>query len=109
MSLTFAHERRLHPRQAVTKPCKLRDPLRLSFATAVTHDVSPRGLRVEVRRDRPYAVGDRVDVGVQWTHGGVLPTSSMTPGVVRRVDHTEPGRQIIAIEVAPNTPAVAAA
>lgn len=109
MTLAFAHERRLHPRQAVTKPCKVRDPLRLSFVTAVTHDVSPRGLRIEVRRDRPYVVGDRVDVAVQWTPGGVLPTASMMPGVVRRVDHTEPGRQIIAIEVAPNSPAVAAA
>lgn len=109
MSLALAHERRLYPRRAVTKPCKLRDPLRLSFAAGVTHDVSPRGVRVEVRRERPYAVGDRIDVGVQWAEAGVLSAGSLAPGVVRRIDHAEPGRQIIAIEIAPSTPAVAAA
>ncbi len=108
MTLAMSHERRLHPRNAVTKPCKLRDPLRLSFATGVTHDVSAGGVRVEVRRDRPYAVGDRVDIAVQWAHGTILTGSTMAQGVVRRVDHNEPGRQIIAIETS-RRPAVAAA
>jgi len=108
MTLSMSHERRLHPRESVTKPCKLRDPLRLSFATGVTHDVSASGARVEIRRDRPFALGDRVDIAVQWTHGAVLSGSGMSQGVVRRIDHAEPGRQIIAIEVAPKATAHAA-
>ena len=108
MTLAMSHERRLHPRNAVTKPCKLRDPLRLSFATGVTHDVSAGGLRVEVSRNRPYAIGDRVDIAVQWSHGTVLTGSNMARGVVRRIDHADEGRQIIAIEVAPQAAAAAA-
>ncbi len=108
MTLAIAHERRLHPRQAHTKPCKLRDPMRLSFASGVTHDVSAGGLCVEVQRERPYAVGDRVDVAVQWATGAVIASSSMARGVVRRVQDTAPGKQIVAIELAPASSAAAA-
>lgn len=96
------------PEKRRHKALQTQGSLRLSFATGVTHDVSAGGVRVEVRRDRPYAVGDRVDIAVQWAHGTVLTGSTMAQGVVRRIDHNEPGRQIIAIETSPR-PAVAAA
>jgi hypothetical protein len=77
--------RRLHPRHAVGLECKLRRPSVPRYDSARTGDVSAGGAMLEVRAARPIAVGETLDVAVNWADRPLLAAGDLVRARVVRV------------------------
>jgi acyl dehydratase len=91
-------DRRRHPRQPVEKLCKVYDPVSRRYAAGCTKNVSPCGALVAVQWARPLAVGDAIDVVVDWTGKRLLPADAMIRGRIARTDASAGEVQVIAVE-----------
>ncbi|HZW09171.1 MAG TPA: PilZ domain-containing protein [Phycisphaerales bacterium] len=91
-------ERRRHERRPVERACKLIHPSSLRYLAARTRDLSSGGALLELPAERPLAVGDRVDVLVDWDSRGLVSRGSTVGATVVRVGDSGPERQSVGVE-----------
>lgn len=89
-------DRRRHSRRPLVTACKVRDSA--GFTAGYTADLSAGGCRFTTDRDRVFAQGQEVRVGIALHDGAVLEERAMLPGRVRRVRTLEGGEQEVAVE-----------
>ncbi len=76
--------------------CKVRDAS--GYAPARTADVSAGGCRFLTNRDRRFAEGQELLVGITLASGAVIEEATMMRGRVRRVRSLESGEQEVGVE-----------
>lgn len=90
-------ERRRHERAAVERPCKLLHAPSLRYLSARTRDLSPGGALLELSRQREIAVGDRVDVLVDWAARGLVNRDAMLRATVVRLGERDGDYQRVGV------------
>ena len=90
-------ERRLFPRETITRPCTLFRRRTQRFVAARTCDLSPGGALLEVESARPLVPGEKLDVGVAWTSSPVIPRDALVEAKIVRVTERGPNRQVVAV------------
>lgn len=90
-------ERRRHERRELARPCKVLHTPSFRYMAARTCDVSPGGALLELSQHRPLAVGDPVDVLVDWAQSGLVTQQAMLRATVVRLGKHEGLRQQIAV------------
>jgi hypothetical protein len=98
MSLPEMSDRRIHPRHAVLRHCKVRDARTASFAAGQTADYSLGGALIRVDRARPYGPGDELDLVVSWDDRPVVSSQNLIRAKVRRVTPIDHHHQAVALE-----------
>jgi c-di-GMP-binding flagellar brake protein YcgR len=89
-------ERRRFSRQMLSASCKIRDAS--GYAPARTADVSAGGCRFVTDRDRRFAEGQEVLVGISLASDAVIEERTMMRGRVRRVRCLDSGEQEVGVE-----------
>lgn len=95
-----ALDRRRHPRQAVSRPCKVRYA-GVRYAPGVTHDLSGGGALVTIHTARRLRPGDELELGIAWAGSALIPERAMTRCAVVRALEAEDGRVTLALRFAP--------
>lgn len=113
LRLTASHDdRRNHKRFDVARQGKVFRRLTQQFAPITTRNLSFGGALLEVAADRPFVVGEIIDVGVAFNDSPVVNSQNLVHSVVIRVDppaSPESTRQTIAVRyINPATLVVAA-
>lgn len=104
-------ERRAFTREPLSRPCKVLRHETRKYAPATTRDLSSGGALLEIRSTRPVRVGERLGVGVAWSHSPIINADSMVEAKVVRVHPIDKDRQAVAVsflEVLANTSAAVA-
>ncbi|VAX42459.1 hypothetical protein MNBD_PLANCTO03-1242 [hydrothermal vent metagenome] len=94
---TVCIERRRHERIEIKRPCKVLHNPTLRYMAAKTQDLSPGGAMLELSHHRPLAVGDQIDLLVDWDETGIVNKQTMLAATVVRVGESEGLRQRIGI------------
>ncbi|MCC6322981.1 MAG: PilZ domain-containing protein [Phycisphaerales bacterium] len=102
-------DRRGHKRFLVARPGKIFRRSTQQYAPMTTRNLSFGGALVAVEADRPFSVGEIIDVGVSYGRHQVVPTDKLVRGIVVRVERLEPGRQNLAVRYIQPVGAAAAA
>ncbi len=85
---TACIERRRHERLEIKRPCKVLHAPTLRYMAAKTCDLSPGGAMLELSHHRPLAIGDKIDVLVDWDQSGVVSRQmTVAATVVRLGEH----------------------
>jgi hypothetical protein len=103
---TVCVERRRHSRTAVERSCKLLHAPTLRYLSARTCDLSPGGALIELWHERELAVGDRVDVVVDWAARGLVNRGAMVGATVVRLGERDGARQRVGVRFDRPEPAV---
>lgn len=90
-------DRRGSPRQPIDLGCKVFHHASLRFQAGRSVDISSTGALVEIALGRTLAVGDRVDVAIDWTRCGLLASESLVRGRVVRAQRRPGGFQRLAV------------
>lgn len=102
-------DRRTHKRFVVGRPGKLFRRATQQFAPATTRNLSRSGALLAVTADRPFVVGEIVDLGINFRNSDLVPSESLIRGVVTRVEQADAGRQNVAVRyIQPESLAAAA-
>lgn len=91
-------ERRLSARQSVERPCKVFRRGTQKYVSAITQDVSATGALLEIRSLRPVVAGEKIDVGVAWSHSPILLEDALMEARVVRVVALAGDRQSVAVQ-----------
>lgn len=91
-------ERRKHERRDLKRPCKILHTPSFRYMAAYTCDVSQGGAMLELSQHRPLAVGDKIDVLVDWNEQGLVSQQAMLPARVVRLDRREGLRQRVGVQ-----------
>lgn len=94
---TVCIERRQHERLEIKRPCKLLHARTLRYMAAKTRDLSPGGAMLELSHHRPMAIGDHIDLLVDWDETGIVNTQTMLAATVVRLGVPEGLRQRVGI------------
>jgi len=97
---TVCIERRRHARLEIKRPCKVLHNPTLRYMAAQTQDLSPGGAMLELSHHRPLAVGDQIDLLVDWDETGIVNKQTMLAATVVRVGACEGLRQRVGITFA---------
>lgn len=95
---TVCVERRRHERREFERPCKVLHAPTLQYMAAETCDLSRGGALLELSHHRCLAVGDRIDVLVDWEERGLVSRSGMMPATVVRLGERDGLRQRVGVE-----------
>ncbi|MEK6702192.1 MAG: PilZ domain-containing protein [Planctomycetota bacterium] len=90
-------DRRRHSRTSIARDAKLFHRASWAYITCRTVDASSRGLLVQIKSDRPLAVGDIVDAAVGWTGAPVVRADEFINARVVRIDTTPDGDCLAAL------------
>jgi hypothetical protein len=90
-------ERRRHERRELKRPCKILHSPTFRYMAAHTCDVSPGGAMLELSQHRPLAIGDQVDVLVDWHGHGIVSQRAMLGARVVRLGERDGLRQRVGI------------
>lgn len=102
-------ERRRHERRELKRPCKVLHAATFRYMAAYTCDVSPGGAMIELSQHRPLAIGDQIDVLVDWNEQGIVSQQAMLPARVVRLGEHEGLRQRVGVQFDREQALVAAA
>lgn len=91
------HDRRKHRRFNVERPGKVLRRSTQKYVAARSADLSFTGARLEVDSERPFEVGEIVDIGLALTRKAVMPTTDLIRGIVVRTSAIDGQRQSVAI------------
>lgn len=94
---TVCIERRRHERWEIKRSCKVLHSPTLRYMAAKTRDFCPGGAMLELSQHRQLAIGDRVDVLVDWDETGIVSKQAMVAATVVRAGEREGLRQRIGI------------
>jgi hypothetical protein len=95
--LTSFEDRRCHKRFLIARPGKLFRRNTQQYSPITTRNLSFGGALLAVAAERPFAVGELVDLGITYGRHQVVPTNQLVQGIVVRVERLEPGRQNLAV------------
>ncbi|MFN7020855.1 MAG: PilZ domain-containing protein [Phycisphaerales bacterium] len=90
-------DRRDHKRYLVARPGKIFRRSTQLYAPMTTRNLSVGGALVAVEADRPFSVGELIDVGISYGRHQVVPAEQLVKAIVVRVERLEPGRQNLAL------------
>jgi len=102
-------ERRTHKRFSIARPGKVHRANTALFAPARSRDLSFAGALLEVESERPFAVGEVLDIGIALKNATVLPTRNLARGIVVRSKASGENKQIVAIRYLHREPVADAA
>ncbi|MCA9309709.1 MAG: PilZ domain-containing protein [Phycisphaerales bacterium] len=92
-------DRRRFSRQSVVRPCTIVDRRNLRpAATGNTTDLSEGGSLVCVQRERMFAPGDLVEVGIAWGRSPIIASDKLVQARVIRVLPVDHHHQALALE-----------
>ena len=89
--------RRLHDRHDTDLGCKIKRSSVARYIAARTENVSAGGAMLTIDTARPLAEGERIEIGVNWSSGGLLRTGELVSAVVLRATPLLESKQRIAV------------
>lgn len=107
--MVLTAERRAEERRAVARPCKVFRRSTLRFVAARTVNCSRQGVLLDLAEERPFTLGETVEIAVAWSPRPLLEAASLIPATVVRVGPASGEGQRIALRLAEPAEAVAAA
>lgn len=90
-------DRRCHKRFPVARPGKIFRRMTQQYSPITTRNLSFSGALMAVEAERPFSVGELVELGVSFGRDPIVPATRLVQGIVTRVERLDPGRQNIAI------------
>lgn len=91
-------DRRVYPRLSAERTCRVFRPSFNSFGSGRTQDYSAGGALVQVTTPRPIALGESLDVHIEFKLAAVLSAGSMIRATVLRVRPNADGTQLVAVK-----------
>lgn len=90
-------DRRCHKRFLVARPGKVFRRSTQQYAPVTTRNLSFGGALLAVEAERPFVVGELIDLGISYGRHEVVPANKLVRGIVVRVEKLQPGRQNLAV------------
>lgn len=90
-------DRRRHHRFETTREGKVFRRATQRFEPARTRDLSAGGAMLEVECERPFAVGEIIDLGIAPPQRTIMREDSLLHGIVMRTRTLGPSRQSVAV------------
>jgi hypothetical protein len=103
------NDRRIYRRFGLQRPGKVHRRSSQQFFQVHSRDLSFGGALMEVESDRPFQVGEVLDVGISFANKAVIPAATMVGGVVVRCSALDERRQLVAVRYLHREPMQAAA
>ena len=92
------HDRRRHPRLAVSRPCKMFDDRSVRYRSGVTTNISRGGALIKMHQNCSVEPGDPVYLGVASSgRHGLMSRDEMIHAEVVRIDADDPAGPTVAV------------